>query len=93
MSFPKLGEIIVENRDFFIPPTFDACGVPLEKGPLIERVVVVAQDIEEDLTEEGGDCCELSCFQPSPDVVPPEMSEDYFTAVFNTERIEMSVIH
>ena len=66
---------------------------PLEKGPLIERVVVVAQDIEEDLTEEGGDCCELSCFQPSSDVVPPEMSEDYFTAVFNTERIEMSVIH
>jgi len=40
--------------------------------------------------DESGFC---KCFQPDVDVVGTETSEEYFTAVFNTERMDMYVDH
>jgi len=51
------------------------------------------QDVKDCLAEEENcceSCCALSC-EPSSDIVPESVSEDYFTAVFNLERKDMSV--
>ena len=46
------------------------------------------KDLGDALAGEEDGCCE-KCFQPDPRIIPPEVTEDYFTAVFNTERIDM----
>ena len=47
------------------------------------------QEAEDCLGDEGQECCEMTCLLPDPNIVPREVSEDYFTAVFNLERMDM----
>ena len=55
----------------------------------INPLTCVPQDVSECFGDEACSCLEVTCCQPSEDIVPPELSEDYFTAVFNLERMEM----